>query len=369
MTLRSAGLALAIVIGIAVGVWLATDKQSRTGQKPAADQRPGLLLPSEIYSAKVVAAALNGNGIIALATSKGVVRILRLPSGQPPIDMAVLPGERLGKLAISDDGSTVAGASGKPDFPDKVWAWRVGTRWVASGKAFSNALTLSGDGRKLAVAGSDIGVYDLEQNSRTVIYPKPRPGSGGVYESMVFTRGDQRLQTAATTGVDLWNTRTSRQLPATLDCSSCGAISVSLSRGGRFVGYGTNDGHVLVWAITERRVVLERTVSARPHDSVSAVAVTPDGSRVSAGTAPSGQIVTYDVRTGMRIDQRTTTKHAGVQELSITDDGQTLLVEAYASTAPYEKGTGERWLVHLPSRNQVAQFGRGVGDGSIGRVE
>jgi WD40 repeat protein len=324
---RIAALVAALVVATAIGVWLAI---GRSGS-----QRSSVtwsMLPNEIGRSHVTAATLNGNGAVALGTAGGTVRLIR--PGRPRRERLIARGRQIRVLTVSDDASTVAGIAGE----DMLWAWHVASNQLQQGRApyAGEVVALTRNGRRLAAGGFDIDVYDLSTGTVHEIRPQPRPGGSTTYADLVFGRRARTVVAAAHEGVDFWDAESGRRLRPALDCTSCGADGVALSRDGRFVAYGTSDAHVLLWNVQTRRLVLDRTVTTVRGDHVYGVAVTPDGSRVAAGTA-SGLVVTYDARTRAEVDRLRLRKQVRpVGALALTDDGRTLLVQE-----------NELWLVHL----------------------
>jgi WD40 repeat protein len=353
IALRLAALSIAIVGATAFGIWLATERDTShpTGTPSATSRQasiePPSRLPSSFGRAKVTAAALNGRGAVALATSAGSVRLIR--PGTQAVDRHVVSGRRIIDLTVSDDNSTVAGFAGIED-PALIWIWHVSTNKLefADAPYAAAVVALTGNGARLAAGGFDIDVYNLVTGNRIgAIRPKPRPGGSSAYEAIVFGPQGGMLAAAAVEGVDLWNVHTGLRRRPALNCPSCGADGVALSKDGRFVAYGTADGHVLLWDVNTKRIVLDKTVSPR-GDHVYGVAVTPDGSRVAAGTS-AGLVVTYDTRTGGEIERAHPSAQAqAVVALSMSDDGHTLLVQEQLNRADYEIGEEDRWLVHVP---------------------
>ena len=111
------------------------------------------------------------------------------------------------------------------------------------------------------------------------------------------------------------------------------------------MGYGQGR-HIVLRNVLQRKTVFDRVVAPK-GEYIYGVAITPDGSRLAAGTS-SGRVVTYDTRSGKKLGQFEFGEgREATVKLSFSDDGRTLLVENQPDRTDYVRGLRDRWLVHL----------------------
>jgi WD40 repeat protein len=305
------------------------------------------MLPGAIRGAGVQAAALNGHGAVVLVSTRGIVQLIR--PGKAVIEQHIPQAKETFLVTLSDDGSTVAGTYGV--IRNFNWTWRVASDKVSTFESRDGSmLALTSDGARLATGGFNTDIFDLASGKRVAMtHNQPRSGPDGStsYSDMVFGNRDRTIVAAAFEGVDTWSATTGKRTAPSLDCpfSSCQGIGLALSKDGRFVGYGIGR-RIVLWNVSERRMVFDRVAAAK-GEFVYGVAITPDGSRVSAGTS-SGLVVTYDTRSGKELGQfRFGKGREAAVDLTFSDDGHTLLVENQPPRDEYVRGMLSRWIVRL----------------------
>jgi WD40 repeat protein len=227
----------------------------------------------------VTAAAINGKGVVALGTSVGSVDVV---TGGKALRLTVAHGRTITALALSRDGTTVAGLVGL-DTGVSLWVWRrgVGLRQGLLPEA-AETVALSAAGDLVAASGFDATVYDVGTGAHATFRQPAARGGSDQYSALALASAS-RLVAASIRRVDVWDLTSERLLHA-FRCD-CGADGVSLSHDGRLAVFGTNDAHVLVWNVTTERLLLDRTLSTVRGDHAYGSAARTDGAIVAAGTA------------------------------------------------------------------------------------
>jgi WD40 repeat protein len=183
-------------------------------------------------------------------------------------------------------------------------------------------LAFSPDGRRLAVAGSHLRIWEASSGKELLSLEDPSKGAVNI----AFSPDGRRLSSLGLDGtVRLWEASGSKPLftikPGLL-------LHVAFSPDGRLLALGGLDGTVhLVEAATGKELrSLKRPQAPFFRDAVSIIGTTslafsPDSQRVVSGDGPFGMVRIWDVATGKQLHSEQ--RHAkGISCLAFSPDGQ-----------------------------------------------
>jgi outer membrane protein assembly factor BamB len=263
------------------------------------------------------------------ATPAGLASISRLQPLPPP----AAGGERVTALALSPDGSELAGVSGGQTV--KVFRTRTGElKWqAATSDGEVHAVAVSPDGKTLATAGSSPKILLWRRSESDGEPPSVLRGLSDWVKpatSMAFSPDGNLLAAGAQEGViRLWNTQASElskvNEPSTLTRHDDAVLALAFSADGKWLVSGGEDRKVVLWD----RVKAEPEVFRGLSVEVLSVAVANDGSLIAAGMK-DGTILLWE-RTNP-LPKLTLPGHAGpVLAVLFSADARTL---ASAAEAP-----------------------------------
>ena len=315
------------------------------------------------------AVALGRDGLLAMGTAGGRVRLVDRQLRPVPGREWIAKGFPVSKLAFSPDGSTLAGVTAQ----GHLWTWRFSAgdlrvmKKQLTGTDDVSAIALSSDGQRLVAVGFNVWVFDGRSGKLTATFEQPVPTSGGTgqYDAVAFTpdaaavvavgleqggsetaQDDGGEEVQGKGGVDTWRLAGSATAPPAQQSCQCAADGADVTDDGRLATFGTNDAHVVVWDAQQRRLIGDQTISSKPGDHVYGTAVSADGKRVAAGTA-SGELAFWDPAAD-RMLGRTRLSEEPITRVEMSDDGKLLLVEGQkANVLDAPVGAGDRWLVTL----------------------
>ena len=204
----------------------------------------------------------------------------------PLIDTGADSASRIQVLAVSPDGRTLAGAYNAPRVA--LWgiadsreqpALTVGTDWI-------NGLAYSPDGSRLGVASSDQHVYVLAVADGSIVRALTDPSkltsvawsgtsivTGGVDGSLRVWQ--EKSPIARQSGKPIWQ--------------------FASDSGGRTWFAGASSGQIALWRVNGQDLVpLPAPKTPGGLASTTAIAISPDGRRLSVGTR-TGVLVTWDL--------------------------------------------------------------------------
>lgn len=245
------------------------------------------------------------------------VRVLDRTTGKLRTQLAL--GDEIGAagpVRLSPDGTTVAVAYRHPGPGGGellLWDTQTGASRRFSGEGGAIAtLAFSADGRLLAEGSDDEPV--LVRNVAVGTTTELRLDVAAAAPLLAFDPNGKWLAAATLARFLVWDlaTKTSRSIavPSTFMPSA-----IALSPDGRLMAAGTATGEVELWDVARG----ERLEVLRPHDSVVAeLAFSPDGSRLAslsgAGVRISGAIVPRTSQETMRLT-RLTVRDAAIDPL------------------------------------------------------
>lgn len=233
--------------------------------------------------------AISPDGKWLASGSFGTIELWELPSGKPLAAWDIQSGAFSGSvraLAFSPDGRQLVSAS--DDGWVKVWELPQGNlvRGLHSMNAVSAAfapdgrLAFRGDG-PILVLGSPTGGIAAK-------FGKP---ADELY-SLAYSPDGKRLAAGYFKAVELWEAPTEAGIP--LSGLSGGATSLAFSRDGKWLGAGTDDNAVLVWAMPQGKLAY----TLKGHtENVTSVAFSPDGSFIASGSEDN-TVRIWDVASG-----------------------------------------------------------------------
>jgi WD40 repeat protein len=222
--------------------------------------------------------------------------ILRMPR-VPGVANFMSGGILRPTLAFSRDGKRIVSASSELD---AVGVWDTATGREAgmlSGQGhFLQDLTFGPDGRLLAfTADGTLLAWDLSRNDRTILCRIPETSLTG----LLLSPDGRALLGVHDKQAQLWDVPAGRKaadLPGEFVIGRCMAV---FSRHGRYLAYSTEDGAVHLWDVPTGA---EARVLRGPGVWVRALAFSPDGKRLAAGSAhPENTLGLWSVPDGAEV--------------------------------------------------------------------
>jgi WD40 repeat protein len=248
-----------------------------------------------------------------------------------------------GALAFSADGKTLWSVGRPDEFHDHLMAWDVASGRPRGGQTFprpdthgqdhraarllpipgTSSLVLVSDVVSLGNMPRTVSVYDLAR-ARTVTLTRSEPEQAASWvHSSHFRHGDGHLldlRIRGVDGIDLRDVDADRTLSAfrTPAAGDGGCQALAVSRDGRLLAAGCDDGLVRVWDATS---AAERPPLVGHTRPVLALAFRKGGLLASAGE--DGEVRLWDVATNRQVALLAGDKGA-VRTLAFTRDGKML---------------------------------------------
>lgn len=255
-----------------------------------------------------------------------------LDSSARPTARRLRAGPGLGVVSASTSSLVAVGTSvGQV----RLWRTRAGGAPVpdpgpgpALGRA-PTALALDTGGTLLA-AGDDTGRVALWRVA-TPAHPAPLrlpPGPSGRVLGLAFSADGRLLAAGSADGtVRLWQVGDRAPAPATLTETGQPVRSVAFSNGGRTLAAGGDDHRVRLWDVSAagRPRTLSTLTGAR--SKIYAIAVSPDGRTLAAGTAGEHDVRTWDITDPSHpvpLGEPLTGPASWVNAVAFSPDGRTL---------------------------------------------
>ncbi|MFM9614925.1 nSTAND1 domain-containing NTPase [Streptomyces niveiscabiei] len=266
--------------GLAVGQWRSAVGAQRLAESRQLAAQSGALLGSDPDRAALLAVRAYRAGATREATEA------LYAAASLPLRQRLVGGKRpVQAIALSPDGRTLAtyDADGTVRIRD-LPGGRL--RHTLTGRGGAGSMMFSPDGRVLAVAGAEIGLWD--------------PAAGKKVNSLAIRDGSVRgmdfhgrtLAVASPAGVRLWDTGTGRLRRPLAGLRDPEAVG--FGPGGRTVAAAGVDGGVRVWDVVTGRTVAVRKGSRTLR---AEVVFSPDGRTYSLSPS-GGSVELRDVETG-----------------------------------------------------------------------
>lgn len=304
LQVRSWNVTITVTIAVIILASSSCARQGSTATKYAIGNFHAL--PSRIGSEIVTASAISASGRIVLGTSAGRIYTSSTASANSqhfnPFSTS-LSGKVL-TVKISANGVLIGAISAQDDIAWGQWGSNLRiipgddsgsaspriTRVIHQAESYlypSGSIAFDHQGRHIAFGQSDVRVYDMATRDLVASY-KPHLGvhGHGDYGAVSFSSDDTKIVAIADGSVDTWTLADPKSPPTSVKCG-CPVSSVSLSGDGRRAAFGTADGHLIVIDSGSGKFLLDTAVTSAPRDSVSAVAISPDGELV-VGIASKG---------------------------------------------------------------------------------
>lgn len=212
----------------------------------------------------------------------------------------ITPGGPATVVASSPDGRLVAVGTGF----GAVEVWRVDSSGRLTFAAVApegvssdaTAVAFSADGRMLVAAGSNavVRVWRLTDPSHPALVATVDGLVSEPLGAAISPDGDVVVAGSGTGQLLAWDLATGAA-PVTLQADGPPVRSVAFAPTGRTVVVGGDDGHVTVWGLTDPASPVPLAVLAGPQSRVFAVAVSPDGRYLAAGTSAQHDVYLWDI--------------------------------------------------------------------------
>ncbi len=257
--------------------------------------------------ARIAAASATGEGKVwnALTFGGGILK-----RGGADVD----------RIAVSPNGDRIALHNGKTQSLEMWDARRRKTAWTLSGNdAQTSVLAFSPDGRRLAAgsAGNTVHIWNPATGQAE--------GTGQLFggaQSLAFNADGTRLVAGTSDrAVSVWDTASMRRI---FSATAGGAVHLVIpSPDGKHIAAAIGDRTLLLWDISKGDVPLKIGLPAGFGEALG-LAYSPDGRRIAAGAAASGEIGVWDTGSGQSL--ATLKGHsAPVAALAFSPDGSRIV--------------------------------------------
>jgi hypothetical protein len=303
--------------------------------------------PISIDAKGVYAAVVAGNGAELWDLRKG--RLVR-KFADTQIGIAVT-------AAISADGSRIAAGG----YGTEVLVWDVRTGRAisrhASQLASVQALVLSRDGRRLAFGGSSkfngprelvLADVDTGQFLKTVDGDGVHSMSLSTSQDLVavgYVSGKTRVIDLSGRVIKEWTAHPTKNGPATSTLRWVNMVRLAVSRDGRQLASGGDDGAVKIWDVSTGRLL--RAFAGHDGVAVQGVAWSPDGHALA--TIDERRLQIWDTRSGTLVRSGSFAPSVvgyGLASVAYAPDGTFLLVNGlarvHAGTLEFQGHIGAR---------------------------
>jgi WD40 repeat protein len=213
----------------------------------------------------------------------------------------------------------------------KILRWdldRSGARpQVLINNNFSNrSLSISSNGRWLAcgTGTSSIQVFNLNQPNTE---PELKQGHQGAVVDLAFIEGkDMLVSMGSDKSLILWNLLTGSS--KTIVTHSSRIRVITISKDGKYVFGGTDDGKLMRWTISsgESKLIFDNR-----NTSILTMALNRNGSRIALGDK-SGNIIILDANAGRVISRRNGHSSRRVEDISYSPDNTQLATSSMDGT-------------------------------------
>ena len=246
--------------------------------------------------------------------SHGTVHCWEVESGTIVRDLlADKDTPRCLSVAYSPDGKTIACAFG--DWSVRMWEAATGKLIVTRGETQGNLTYLNGclafapDGKTLAVTKrNSVILWDVASGQPQM----PDDGHDDKVDSLAFCASGNVLVSATHNGsLRVWDPRSGRLLRSLPDDSSLGPIAISPD--GKVVASGSAWGNpnksVCLWDVASGRMLREFSEGKEPSTRVTCLAFSADGKLLAAGTGGDrlsrkpAPVPVWEVATGKLVRQ------------------------------------------------------------------
>ncbi len=261
---------------------------------------------------------------LAASSRGGPIRVWDAATAQHVADLKE-PGTGLGPLAFSPDGGALALATTLL-YPDRaahtIQIWDVAGKKLLRPNISSpssrivpiSRLAFAPDGRALASAGADIGLWDWRTGE---LIASLTGDEGLVARDLSFSPDGQTLASAGYKVVQVWDLVSRREL-ARLGHKD-GALGLAFAPDGRTLAVA-GDRHVRLWEVAPRAdfALLDQRLNGFP----TAVAYSPDGRHLAC--AALNTVVVWDLRTETPRQLEIGAQGGGVFAIAFSPDGRLL---------------------------------------------
>ncbi len=255
----------------------------------------GVAVKLEGHTGGIYSVAYSPDGArIVTGSADGTVQIWESASGNA---VAVLKGHEASvrSVAYSPDGSTIVSAG--VDGTVRVWDATSRSEVVVleGHKASVRSVAYRPDGLRIA-SGSDDGtvrIWDVTRGSEVAVLE----GHESWVRSVAYSPDGSTIVSASLDRtVRIWDPA-SGEVISTMDADVRSAV---YSPGGQYIAFGYSSGDVGVWNLENKNVV----TFGRHNRSVTAIAISPDGSRIASGSE-DWSVRIWDVKSGSPINELT----------------------------------------------------------------
>jgi WD40 repeat protein len=180
-------------------------------------------------------------------------------ASQPiPPNQPLQPG-RIGMLAFSPDGRTLAGAS-RTDQSIRLWNVSDPTRPVPIGvpltghQSYINALAFSPDGHTLATASADktVRLWDVADARNGGTARRVLTGHRSFVDALAFSPDGHTLASTSADGtIRLWDVADPSQPSQELDAEAGDVTAIAFSHDGRMLASGHDDRTIRLWNLAD----------------------------------------------------------------------------------------------------------------------
>ena len=263
-------------------------------------------------------------------------------------------------LAFSPDGRRIV--SGGDDGAIRLWDATTGHEIgvpLTGHKKVVNSVAFSSDGRRIVSGGFDgtIRVWDVTTGREI---GAPLIGHDGVVYSVAFSPDGRRIVSGGFDGtgtIRLWDVATGREIgaPFTGDFDVVKSVAFS-SDGSRIVSGDHQDGTIRLWdATTGRQIGAPLTALKGHYDLFISVAFSAAGRPIVLGGA-DGTLRLWDATTGNEISAQLAGPYDTVTSLALSPDGRRIVSGGNGGTIIWDVTTGRQIGVPLKGSDSSVKF-------------
>ena len=314
-------------------------------------QRKRELSDTNLTSVSSLAFSRNGRTIMAPSREGSIVTwdvntgVVKGRVSADPLEVVRSHG-RIGAVAFSPDGNTVAGEIGFFDRTIQFWDARTGKNKgvVISGHTHAGIyeVSFSPDGRTLATQDdsqySKLVLWDVHTGQRKQTLLEFASG----FRSVMFSPRENAIVGAYDKAIALFNVDTGqrKQIIQSEDDPAILLDKISVSPDGNTIAvlYAWNG---TIYLIDTHTGQLKQTLHIRDDHLIHGISFSPDGRTLAHSSTKSGNIYLWDVHTG-QLEQTLRGHRRSVRSVSFSPDGRTLASGSFQEIGLWDVNTGKQ---------------------------
>jgi hypothetical protein len=250
----------------------------------------------------------------------------------PPLQAGIGP---VNALAFSPDGHTLVAGGGDSHGEARLWNTADAAHPIAlcpaeaAGSGAVTAVAFSPDGRTVAIADADgtVLLWDVSGPRAPTATGPPRNAGIGAITALAFSPREQLLAIAGQKGLQVWNVADPEHPVPLREPLAAAAGAVAFSPDGRTLAAGTGPGTVALWDTTESGTFASRINLTDLQTAVTSLAFDASSSQLAAGAGNGDLAVWHGASADWRNHGSARRSNVGaVRALAFSPDARALLV-------------------------------------------